>query len=232
MLHHASNNIRRPWPDAKEKMRSFRANANPQSWMLLAVTLALRLGLCCSLLCLASALQSRNTNTDFADDVNLPMSLKYHKYLDNAFTDERQCPKPVYIGYFPFAVDVTLTDPKPSSTHRPTEDMKLLLRFEYSMLNAWVLDYLPGMCNDLKLMYRLDEVDTYQLPLCRLLPRGNLSNALRNGMLRYHRSRSLTLSTGYHVVRVDVATIFSLCRNLWRRSRLVDRLRHVQQRDK
>ena len=64
---------------------------------------------------------------------DLPMSLKYHKYLDNSFTDEQQCPKPVYIGYFPFAVDVTLTDPKPSSTHRPTEDMKLLLRFEYLM---------------------------------------------------------------------------------------------------
>ena len=111
-------------------------------------------------------------------------------------------PKPVYIGYFPFAVDVTLTDPKPSSTHRPTEDMKLLLRFEYSMLNAWVLDYLPGMCDDLKLMYRLDETDTYQLQLCRLLPRGNLSNALPNGKLRYHRSRSLTLSTGYHILRI------------------------------
>ena len=107
---------------------------------------------------MAYAKSSKPRDNDIVpeNDENLPVSLQYHKYLDKSFANEEQCPPPTYIGYFPFAFDVTITTPSPSSIVSPTFDLRTYLQFEFSALNFWVLDYLPNLCDDMKLVYRLD----------------------------------------------------------------------------
>ncbi len=115
--------------------------------------------------------KKRKTETDNiipSNDVNLPVALKYHKYLDKSFTNEERCAKPKYIGYFPFALDVTFI--QPSSTIFPTHDLKSILHFEFAAHNFWVLEYLPNLCDDLMFVFRLDEDILSQSKICEMYP--------------------------------------------------------------
>eukprot|EP00943_MAST-04B_sp_MAST-4B-sp1_P004842 g4842.t1 len=151
---------------------------------------------------MAYAKSSKPRDNDIVpeNDENLPVSLQYHKYLDKSFANEEQCPPPTYIGYFPFAFDVTITTPSPSSIVSPTFDLRTYLQFEFSALNFWVLDYLPNLCDDMKLVYRLDEDIMFQSKICDLVK--NPSEALKNGNFLFHKSRGLELSIGYHILRM------------------------------
>ena len=134
-----------------------------------------------------------------SNDVNLPVSLKYHKYLDKSFTNEKRCAKPKYIGYFPFALDVTFI--QPSSTVFPTHDLKSILHFEFAAHNFWILEYLPNLCDDLMFVFRLDEDIVSQSKICEMYPSSS-KPPLKDGQFLAYKHRSLELSIGYHILRM------------------------------